>query len=310
MFGGIDGARRGRNRNPKPAGDFSTPGTAPVACAGRTTSAVVRHLAKLEKCSTRPQYMRRRLARGVRLGECRSPAQPPPNVETTEFGQSKIFCKTLVIFNHDVAPPRHFASRSRVVGLAGDDVQAVSLGVRRAVLPERGSQSRVRRRRRLRGVRVTLVSNKERHAHRLVAMDTSSLDGAGGSYLDNSIERRCQDWEASEYYNSTDSCPCLDDPDAEGQVRRTEPSTPETRDPLSRNDVIVVLTGGRDGATSRAKTRKKGFLTPRPAFPVTSLSPVSGACAPLTPRRRATRSTRGGASPGFVFSSRWCSSVP
>ena len=65
-------------------------------------------------------------------------------------------------------------------------------------------------------------------------MDTSSLDGAGGSYLDNSIERRCQDWEASEYYNSSDSCPCLDDPDAEGQVRRTELSTPETRDPLSQ----------------------------------------------------------------------------
>ena len=52
-------------------------------------------------------------------------------------------------------------------------------------------------------------------------MDTSSLDGAGGSYLDNSIERRCQEWQASEYYNSTDSCPCLDDPDAQGQVRRT-----------------------------------------------------------------------------------------
>lgn len=46
-------------------------------------------------------------------------------------------------------------------------------------------------------------------------MDTSSLDGAGGSYLDNSIERRCQEWQASEYYNSTDSCPCLDDPDAD-----------------------------------------------------------------------------------------------
>ncbi len=56
-------------------------------------------------------------------------------------------------------------------------------------------------------------------------MDTSSLDGAGGSYLDNSIERRCLEWEASEYYNNAESCPCLDDPDAEGQVRRTEPST-------------------------------------------------------------------------------------
>ena len=49
--------------------------------------------------------------------------------------------------------------------------------------------------------------------------DTSTLDGQGGSYsmIDNSRECRCQEWEAS--VNSTESCPCLDDPDADGQVR-------------------------------------------------------------------------------------------
>lgn len=66
LFGGIE-ARRGRD--PKPAGDFDTPGTAPEECAGRTTSAVVRRLARLEKDTARPRCMRRPLARGVRLGE-------------------------------------------------------------------------------------------------------------------------------------------------------------------------------------------------------------------------------------------------
>ena len=70
LFGGIE-ARRGRD--PKPAGDFfDTPGTAPEACAGRTTSAVVRRVARLEKDTARPRCMRRPLARGVRLGGVRS----------------------------------------------------------------------------------------------------------------------------------------------------------------------------------------------------------------------------------------------
>ena len=42
--------------------------------------------------------------------------------------------------------------------------------------------------------------------------------------VDNSRERRCQEWEASvlnavNAVNITDSFPCLGDPDAAGQVR-------------------------------------------------------------------------------------------
>jgi hypothetical protein len=120
-------------------------------------------------------------------------------------------------------------SRSRVVGRAADDVPGVSSGVRRTALSERGFSTLSAATSKISRGEGTLVSNLATnsglldllHAHRPVAMDTSSLDGAGGSYLDNSIERRCQEWQASEYYNSTDSCPCLDDPDAQGQVRRT-----------------------------------------------------------------------------------------
>lgn len=137
--------------------------------------------------------------------------------------------RSSVNFDHVVASP--FTScRGRVVGRAADDVPEVSSGVTRAVLSERGfstpSAATSKTSSRVALVVVVVVSNtRDYHTHRPVAMDTSSLDGAGGSYLDNSIERRCLEWEASEYYTSTESCPCLDDPDAEGQVRRAEPST-------------------------------------------------------------------------------------
>ena len=116
-----------------------------------------------------------------------------------------------------------------MVGRAADDVPEVSSGVTRAVLSERGfstpSAATSKTSSRVALVVVVLSNTRDYHTHRPVAMDTSSLDGAGGSYLDNSIERRCLEWEASEYYTSTESCPCLDDPDADAQVRRAEPST-------------------------------------------------------------------------------------
>ena len=100
LLGGIE-ARRGRIV--RCAGDFDTPGTAPVACAGRTTSAVVRRLARLEKGTARPRCMRRRLARGERLGESRS-SRPEWTIksdastrhrnETESFRRPKIFGKT------------------------------------------------------------------------------------------------------------------------------------------------------------------------------------------------------------------------
>jgi hypothetical protein len=97
LFGGIE-ARRGRI--PRCDGDFDTPGTAPVACAGRTTSAVVRRLARLEKGTARPRCMRRRLARGERLGESSSSTteltircvNPPP--KRNGVLRPKIFGKT------------------------------------------------------------------------------------------------------------------------------------------------------------------------------------------------------------------------
>jgi hypothetical protein len=136
--------------------------------------------------------------------------------------------RSSVNFDHVVASP--FTScRGRVVGRAADDVPEVSSGVTRAVLSERGfstpSAATSKTSSRVALVVVVLSNTRDYHTHRRVAMDTSSLDGAGGSYLDNSIDRRCLEWEASEYYNNAESCPCLDDPDAEGQVRRTEPST-------------------------------------------------------------------------------------
>ena len=119
-------------------------------------------------------------------------------------------------------------------------------------------------------------------------MDTSSLDGAGGSYLDNSIERRCQEWQASEYYNSTDSCPAWTTRTPKDRcvgldensvflfsLKLSRPTLPEYVINSSQRFRITRPASGR------VMTRKIRFsLTPRPAFPVASLCPAAGARAP------------------------------